>query len=164
MGGSTRKDRSDGGWEWRTLEGELHREDGPAIQYGDGTRVWWRDGKRHREDGPAHEDADGTRAWYRDNKLHREDGPALTRPDGTCEWWIDGGELDGDVVERRRQEWSREAGRAARADRLSRGGVQRSVRNILAELAAPAPPGLTPLDASPAARSEPDLGTSSIER
>jgi hypothetical protein len=30
----------DGTRQWR-LNGELHRADGPAIEYPDGTRAWW---------------------------------------------------------------------------------------------------------------------------
>ena len=57
--------------------GELHREGGPAIEYVDGTKEWWKDGKRHRVDGPAIEYRDGSKRWYRDGELHREDGPAI---------------------------------------------------------------------------------------
>ena len=32
---------------------ELHREDGPAVEYADGTKSWYINGKLHREDGPA---------------------------------------------------------------------------------------------------------------
>jgi hypothetical protein len=35
------------------LNGQLHREDGPAITYLDGTKEWFFNGKRHRKDGPA---------------------------------------------------------------------------------------------------------------
>jgi hypothetical protein len=76
--------------EWRRRSGELHREDGPAVEYEDGTREWWLNGKLHREDGPAVEEADGTRWWYRDSELHREDGPALEWANGRREWWLNG--------------------------------------------------------------------------
>ena len=29
-------------------KGNLHRLDGPAIEYADGTKSWWLNGKRHR--------------------------------------------------------------------------------------------------------------------
>jgi hypothetical protein len=48
----------DGRREWR-LNGKLHREDGPAVEWADGRREWWLHGERHREDGPALEWADG---------------------------------------------------------------------------------------------------------
>ena len=45
-------EKEDGTIEWR-LDGELHRENGPAVEKPNGTRVWFREGKQHREDGPA---------------------------------------------------------------------------------------------------------------
>lgn len=47
-----------------TLNGKLHRTDGPAVEWVDGYRAWWFDGKLHRVDGPAVVHADGDRAWY----------------------------------------------------------------------------------------------------
>jgi hypothetical protein len=35
--------------EYYNEDGKLHREDGPAAEYGDGTKEWWINGKRHRE-------------------------------------------------------------------------------------------------------------------
>ena len=46
------------------LNGELHREDGPAIERANGTKYWYINDKLHREDGPAMEYADGTKVWY----------------------------------------------------------------------------------------------------
>ena len=37
----------------------LHREDGPAIEYANGNKHWYLNGKLHREDGPAIENANG---------------------------------------------------------------------------------------------------------
>jgi len=51
------------------LKGNLHREDGPANEWEDGTKSWYLEGKRHREDGPAIEFADGEKQWYLENKL-----------------------------------------------------------------------------------------------
>ena len=59
------------------LNGRLHREGGPAIEYANGTRGWYLNGKLHREDGPAKEYVDGTKCYYLNGKLHREDGPAI---------------------------------------------------------------------------------------
>ena len=50
--------------EWRNEEGEIHRLDGPAIEWADGTKEWWAHGKYHRLDGPAVERADGTKEWW----------------------------------------------------------------------------------------------------
>ena len=46
------------------LNGQRHREDGPAIEWPDGGKEWWLNGQRHREDGPAREFADGAKSWY----------------------------------------------------------------------------------------------------
>ena len=42
----------------------LHREDGPAIEYENGTKEWYVNGQRHREDGPAVEGANGSKEWW----------------------------------------------------------------------------------------------------
>ena len=39
--------------EYRNSNGEVHREDGPAIEYSNGTKYWYLNGKRHRENGPV---------------------------------------------------------------------------------------------------------------
>jgi len=70
------------------LNGIPHREDGPAIEYANGTKEWFLNGKRHREDGPAIERANGDKVWFLNNKLHREDGPAVERANGFKEWWL----------------------------------------------------------------------------
>ena len=44
--------------------GELHRVDGPAIEYVGGSKEWYQDGKRHREDGPAVEWSNGKKEWF----------------------------------------------------------------------------------------------------
>ena len=43
---------------------QLHRDDGPAVEYTDGSKYWYQNGLRHRTDGPAIECADGTKRWY----------------------------------------------------------------------------------------------------
>jgi hypothetical protein len=50
---------SDSKTEWYNLNGECHREDGPAKEFANGTKYWYINGKLHREDGPAIEFADG---------------------------------------------------------------------------------------------------------
>jgi len=75
---------------WRNKKGEHHREDGPAIEYADGDKHWYKNGKLHREDGPAVEFADGTKQWYKNGKRHREDGPAIEWASGVKEWWLNG--------------------------------------------------------------------------
>ena len=46
------------------LNGELHRTDGPAIEYKNGSKEWWQNDKLHRTDGPANEYVDGYKAYY----------------------------------------------------------------------------------------------------
>jgi hypothetical protein len=99
--------------EWYNKNGQLHREDGPAVEWTSGTKEWYKDGGLHREDGPAvvapsgeqfwyqnnirHriggpavDWANGNREWYKDGKLHREDGPAVEKANGHREWWLNG--------------------------------------------------------------------------
>ena len=69
------------------LNGDLHREDGPAVEYSDGDKYWYLNDSLHREDGPAIEWSNGTKKWYINNKLHREDGPAIEYSDGFNAWF-----------------------------------------------------------------------------
>ena len=82
---------------WK-LNGVLHREDGPAIEFGDGSKFWFIDNKRHCEDGPAVEYSDGEKQWYLNDKLHRLDGPAVEYSDGTKLWWINGNHIDKEIT------------------------------------------------------------------
>ena len=41
-----------------------HREDGPAIEYHNGSKSWYLNGKLHRMDGPAIEIVKGGSAWF----------------------------------------------------------------------------------------------------
>ena len=63
-------------------EGQLHREDGPAIEDIDGDKEWYKEGNLHREDGPAIDYNNGDKYWYKDDERHREDGPAIELADG----------------------------------------------------------------------------------
>jgi hypothetical protein len=53
--------------------GQLHREDGPALEYASGDKCWFLDGRLHRQDGPALEYADGVKFWYLNEKEVTED-------------------------------------------------------------------------------------------
>jgi len=75
--------------EWY-LNGKLHREDGPAVEYTSGTKEWYLNGKLHRVEGPAIEWSDGDKSWYLNGKRHREDGPAVEYTDGDKSWWLNG--------------------------------------------------------------------------
>ena len=75
---------------WRNKEGELHRIDGPAIEYSDGTKEWYKMGKLHRIDGPAVECSDGAKFWCKNGKRHRIDGPAVEYSNGIKHWYQNG--------------------------------------------------------------------------
>lgn len=47
---------------WR-LNGNLHRINGPAVEYFDGRKFWYKNGLLHRLDGPAVEYPDGRKYW-----------------------------------------------------------------------------------------------------
>jgi hypothetical protein len=85
----TLKTYPNGTQEWR-LNGNRHREDGPAVIYPDGSQEWYINDKRHREDGPAYIGCYGTQEWYINDKRHREDGPAYIGCYGTKYWYING--------------------------------------------------------------------------
>ena len=59
--------------EYRNEKGELHRTDGPAIEWSNGTKEWYVNGLRHREDGPAVEFNDGSKLWYLNGVLYKKD-------------------------------------------------------------------------------------------
>jgi hypothetical protein len=78
------------GTTWRNSSGKLHRTDGPAREWSNGSKEWHVNGKLHRIGAPAVEWADGTRQWWFKGKLHRIGGPAVEYADGAKEWWVDG--------------------------------------------------------------------------
>ena len=58
-----------------------------------GGTFWYLDGQRHRENGPAYESTSGTKEWWLNNQLHRTDGPAHESAGGKKEWWLYGKKL-----------------------------------------------------------------------
>jgi hypothetical protein len=65
--------------------GPLHSATGPAVENTvTGRREYWLNGDRHREDGPAVE-RPGRIEYWRCNLLHRDDGPAVITPSN--EFW-----------------------------------------------------------------------------
>ena len=72
---------------------QLHRTDGPAVEYVDGGKEWWLNGNIHRTDGPAFEHGDGTKIWCLNGLRHRTDGPAVECASGAKEWWLNGEEV-----------------------------------------------------------------------
>ena len=49
---------------WRLPNGDIHRDYGPAVEYANVYKVWYKNGKLHREDGPAIIRTDGTKSYY----------------------------------------------------------------------------------------------------
>lgn len=80
--------------EFHYRDGVLHREDGPAEIYNDGSQVWLRYGEVHREDGPAIINQDGSQFWYLHDKPHRLDGPAMLWSGGYKQWKWYGEDVD----------------------------------------------------------------------
>lgn len=62
------------------LNGELHREDGPAVE-------WY---KHTYQLLSGHGGFILGREWYKNGRLHRLDGPAMEFEDGSGDWYIDG--------------------------------------------------------------------------
>ena len=56
-----------------------------------GTRRYYNNsGQLHRLDGPAVIWRDGSEAWFHNGKLHRTTGPAVALTNRTTTWWIHG--------------------------------------------------------------------------
>jgi hypothetical protein len=74
-------------WNWNK-----HRDgDLPAIEYKDGTQIWYKNGVKHRDnDLPAVIFLDGHQEWWMDGKLHRDEGPAITRSEGRLFYFKNG--------------------------------------------------------------------------
>lgn len=56
---------------WK-LNGLLHREGEPAVEYSNGTKEYWKNGVPHRLDGPAVESRCGAHYWWIDGKSFTE--------------------------------------------------------------------------------------------
>jgi hypothetical protein len=48
---------------WRNEKRQIHRENGPAVEYIDGEKEWWQNGLKHRLEGPAVEQLFGCQWW-----------------------------------------------------------------------------------------------------
>lgn len=56
-------------------------------------RYYNKAGQLHRTNGPAIEWDSGSKSWYQNGILHRTNGPAIEYTNGYMEWWLDGVEL-----------------------------------------------------------------------
>ena len=50
----------------------------------------YKNGQLHRDDGPAVIDEDGYKAWFKNGNLHRVDGPAIIYTNGDKSWYKNG--------------------------------------------------------------------------
>jgi len=57
---------------WRNAKGQLHRTDGPAIEFVNGDKQWFQNDILYRTDGPAIELANGDKLWCADGDLFSE--------------------------------------------------------------------------------------------
>ena len=69
---------------------KLHRIDGPAVEFHDGSKYWYQNDLLHRIDGPAIELSSGEKHWYQNGKRHRINGPAIEFLNGTKCWYLNG--------------------------------------------------------------------------
>lgn len=65
-----------------------HPDGSIEKHFDDGTISWYKDGEIHRENGHAVEFSDGTKKWCINGKLHREDGPAIEWTHSKHEWYL----------------------------------------------------------------------------
>jgi hypothetical protein len=61
-----------------------------------GNNIWKLNGELHRTDGPAVEFPNGSMSWWDGGQLHRTDGPAITGRDGSKHWCLNGAEMSFD--------------------------------------------------------------------
>ena len=58
---------------------KLHRLDGPAIEFANGSKEWFQNGLRHRIDGPAIECITGDKFWFiKENEYTEEEFKKVT--------------------------------------------------------------------------------------
>lgn len=65
-------------------------DDLPAVEYEDGTKIWFKNGKRHRNNDKPALISLNKYEWWKDGKLHRDnDLPAVISPDQLI-WYKNG--------------------------------------------------------------------------
>jgi len=70
-----------------------------------GNKEWYQNGQLHRLDGPAIEWANGSKFWYQNGQFHRLDGPAVERANGGKSWYVRGKRITDEV-----NAWFKETG------------------------------------------------------
>lgn len=83
---------------WYNEQNQLHRTDGPAVEYANGLKSWHQNNKLHRTDGPAIDHPCGSKIWMNNGVYHRLDGPAFEYGIAgvTDRWFVHGREYTGD--------------------------------------------------------------------
>ena len=79
--------------EWKEFAGSEYDLMSHIWEYPNGSKYWYLNGEPHREDGPAIERSGGRKEWWLNGKRHREDGPAIEYPGGTREWLLNNEKL-----------------------------------------------------------------------
>ena len=85
---------------WTNDIGDVHRTDGPAKIWEDGSYEYWLNGKLHREDGPAICWVEDREEWWFYDVLHRSDGPAVIflHDEDYPMWYINGKNISNKVI------------------------------------------------------------------
>ena len=85
----------------------LHNEGGPAVIYPDNERQeWWVNGQLHREDGPAIDIKNGKKGYFNNGKLDRKDGPAVESDQiQECKFFVDNKEINANQYFANAKEW-----------------------------------------------------------
>lgn len=61
-----------------------------SVVEGFNTIAWFYNGYLHRENGPAVENGNGDKFWFKNDKIHREDGPAVIYSNGEEKYYLYG--------------------------------------------------------------------------
>lgn len=87
--------------------GQLHRENGPAVEWPGKYEEWWLYGKKHRIGQPAVSNGYGYEAWWENGERHREHKPAVIMESGDVEYWYKGRLVTKQGMEIIMGEWSK---------------------------------------------------------
>lgn len=68
-----------------------------------GTQIYILNGQKHRENGPAEISTTGYKAWFWHGERHRKDGPAVVYADSSVEYWERGKFLRRELSDDRRR-------------------------------------------------------------
>jgi len=86
------------------MRNELVKSTPHYIFYPDGDQAWFLNGELHREDGPAYIYKNESQEWFLNGVRHREDGPAIIYANGTQAWYVNGSRIsDAEIKEWKKQ-------------------------------------------------------------